>query len=115
MIANGWRMLSEIGPVQGMISSANGTYLDRIELALLRSCDAPVSAMAGHMAETFSVNPLAGVAATILTGRLPRLVTDAPLRQPLKAATGDEKAATFAALATDYNGVLAAAQVTVLR
>jgi 3-oxoacyl-[acyl-carrier-protein] synthase II len=115
LIALGRRQWRALGDVSHVIASANGTFIDAIERAVLRPSGATVASMSGHIAETFSVNPLAAIAATILTGRLPALRSAARLGASLSAARGDETPEAFAVLATDYNGALAAALVSFAR
>jgi hypothetical protein len=97
-------VLERIGPCDAVICSANGTWIDRSEAEGVRqSCDGKcvVSAMAGYVPELFSVTPLLGIAATVLTRRVPRLLSDPP---GLCAATGHEAIQSFAALVTDFTG-----------
>jgi hypothetical protein len=74
-----------------------------------------VSSVYGHAAETFSVMPLVGAAAGLLTGRLPRYTGECPLEgDRLAAAAGDEATASFAVVARDPFGVIGGARLSVL-
>ena len=68
--------MKSLGEVEGILASANGTWLDRMEAIALRRHRHRnlVSSLAGHLAETYSVMPLAGIAAVLLTGRMPSLL-----------------------------------------
>jgi hypothetical protein len=72
-----------------------------------------VSSPYGHLAETFSVNALTGIAAVLLTGRLPQLLGPVPAENDMEPAgtTDNDAVTTFAALSTDYTGLVAAAKV----
>ena len=73
---------------------------------------AAVTSLYGHIAETFSVMPLAGLAAAVLTGRVPRLHGGLPPNtNHLGAASGEESAQRFVVLCSDPQGPLAAAAV----
>jgi 3-oxoacyl-(acyl-carrier-protein) synthase len=93
-----------------IVSSANATAIDRIELAALAGSPAVITSMAGHIAETFSVTPLAALAAVLLTGRAPRLLGNGIARhEHLNSAAGNEAADSFAILCADYAGGLTVA------
>jgi hypothetical protein len=70
-----------------------------------------LSAAYGHVAESFSVTPLLGLAATLLTGRMPRLRGGGgggALAEVsgVTAAKGSETADLVAAICTDYTGAV---------
>src|SRR5207249_4669802 len=76
------RVLRDLGNPRFVVSSANVTWIDRVEAAALRhvAMEAPasksralISSIYGYVAETFSTCPLAALAAVLLTGRLPAL------------------------------------------
>jgi 3-oxoacyl-[acyl-carrier-protein] synthase II len=95
-----------------VLSSANGTGLDRLESAALRTMGgAVVSSLAGHVAETFSAMPLAGIAAVLLSGRLPRLLNPRPRRSWIRPTAGDECPEVFGVLASDYQRLLSGARI----
>jgi hypothetical protein len=97
-----------------VISSANGTRIDRAELAALRrACPgATVSSIYGHVAESFSVTPLLGIAATLLAGRLPALRGGSiDPTTGLTPATGAETPESVVALCSDYTGHVSALRV----
>ena len=112
------RVLRDLGTPRFVVSSANGTWIDRAEAAALRhagrkgSAEPVVSAIYGHVAETFSAGPLAAIAAVLLTGRLPALFgTGAPgLRG---ARPGEERPASFGVICTDYTGLVSGCRVAV--
>jgi 3-oxoacyl-[acyl-carrier-protein] synthase II len=108
------QVLSQLHAPRHVITSANGTRVDRTELAALRlACPgATVSSMYGHVAESFSVTPLLGIAATLLSGRLPALRGGAIDRTTgLAAATGAETPDSVVALCSDYTGHVSALRV----
>jgi 3-oxoacyl-[acyl-carrier-protein] synthase II len=106
-------VLAEMGHPRQLIGSANGTWIDRAELAAIRQTDRPtlVSSVYGHVAESFSATPLLGIAAALVSGKLPRLL--GPL-----AASGVEPAccekldSAFGVLCTDYSGVVSGATLS---
>jgi 3-oxoacyl-(acyl-carrier-protein) synthase len=113
------RVLAELGDPLHVLASANGTWIDRVEAAGIRQSarragrPAVVSSPYGHLAETFSVNALAGVAGVLLTGRLPHLLGPAPSEKDMEAAatTDNEPVAAFAVLSTDYTGLISGVKV----
>ncbi len=106
-------MLRVPDAVGHIITSANGTWLDRLESAALGRCPGKViTSMAGRIAETYSVTPLAGIAAVLLTGAVP---TGAGLLRDAGSDTGGEpkQVEQVMAMASDYTGILSAAIVAV--
>jgi 3-oxoacyl-[acyl-carrier-protein] synthase II len=99
------RVLRELGDPGAVLSSANGTWVDRVESAAVRlagrrrGAQPRVGSLAGHAAETFSVTPLAGVAAVLLTGELPGPEGG---RDATVAAAADG----VAVLCTDFTGTV---------
>ena len=63
-----------------------------------------VSSIAGHVAETYSVMPLAAIAAGLLTGRLPAHLQPARVRGAAHPALGSEPADSFAVVVRDMFG-----------
>jgi hypothetical protein len=106
------RVLRGLGPARHVITSANGTWVDRAEAAALRGA-APVvvSSMYGHMAETFSVGPLAGIAAVLLTGRLPALFGPGPGGRGNVVASTAAVAPSFTVLCTDHVGLVSGCRI----
>jgi 3-oxoacyl-[acyl-carrier-protein] synthase II len=127
-------VLRELGDPAAVISSANGTWVDRVEAAALRhagsrgdsSSSAPrrtvVSSLYGHVAETFSVGPLAAVAAVLLTGKLPALFgpgPNGPKGEPggarasglARATASQAPPESFGVLCTDYAGLVSGCRV----
>jgi 3-oxoacyl-[acyl-carrier-protein] synthase II len=106
--------LSEIQSPRHVISSANGTWIDAVELAALAraSRGSVVSSLYGYFPETFGVGPLVGVAAAILRRKLPALnVPDCNLTTGLTAATGKEMIDAVGVLCTGFNGTVAGATI----
>jgi hypothetical protein len=134
-------VLREIGSPRFVVSSANGTWIDLAEAAALRDAaaaarrdtapnrgrpgDSPgivVSSIYGHVAETFSVGPLAAAAAVLLTGRLPALFGDGPdghgsrdgcAARATRARGSDGIVAPtdFGVLCTDYAGLVSGCRI----
>jgi 3-oxoacyl-[acyl-carrier-protein] synthase II len=109
-------VLRQLGSVRAVLSSANGTRVDRAELAAIRreAEGATVSSVAGHVPETFSCGPLIGLAGTLLTGRAIRLVGGGLAEvSGVTAARGDEAVDSVVALCTDYAGGVSGIRVGV--
>jgi 3-oxoacyl-[acyl-carrier-protein] synthase II len=108
-------VLERLGKPVNVISSGHATWIDRAESAALRRSDGVrvVSSIHGHIAETFSVSPLVAIAGALLSGRLPRHLGSGWEGGPIRAATGDENAADFAALCTDFTGAVSGMRVAV--
>lgn len=109
-------VLRQLGPVRAVLSSANGTRVDRAELAAIRreAEGAAVSSVAGHVPETFSCGPLIGLAGMLLTGRAIRLVGGGLAEVAgVTAARGDEVVESAVALCTDYAGGVSGIRVGV--
>jgi 3-oxoacyl-[acyl-carrier-protein] synthase II len=106
------QVLTELKRPGHVITSANATWVDRAELAgVRRACPgATVSSVYGHVAESFSATPLLGLAAALLTGRLPRLRGGGEVNG-LSAATGAEAIESFGVLATDYSGLVSGLRI----
>ncbi len=100
------RTVEAIKPMPAWLVSANGTWIDRIESHALQAVpQALIGAAYGHLAETFSVSPLAGLASWLLHGRLPELRGTAPAEHI--AACGDENPDRLGVLGVDYTGAVA--------
>ncbi len=111
-------MISALGSPGHVICSANGTWLTRVELMAVRvphngddvaGRQAIVSSIYGHTGECFSANPLAGLAAALLTGRLP--AWRAGWSGCARTARGDERPDAVAVIATDYTGAVSGARI----
>lgn len=87
--------------VTRVVSSANGTWLDRVESAALKRSGLSVSSLRGSLAECFSAGPLAAVAATMLHATPPGAGQAAPER--------------VAVLGTDFNGLTSCARIRLPR
>jgi 3-oxoacyl-[acyl-carrier-protein] synthase II len=98
-------VLTKLGTPPIVLGSSNGTWIDRAEEAgVARSGARLASSLYGRLAECFSVLPMAGIAAALLTGLSDPLLTS---RRSLgSTATGnfDSPAGHFGSLATDYFG-----------
>jgi 3-oxoacyl-[acyl-carrier-protein] synthase II len=100
------RVLRDLGAPAAVLASANGTWVDRVEAAAARISskragrEGSLSTLSGYFAETFSVTPLAGVAAVVLGKRLPGgFGTDV-----FAESVASER---FGVLCTDYTGAVA--------
>jgi hypothetical protein len=106
-----------LGDPAAVVSSANGTWVDRVEAAGLRLADrragrrAAVSSLYGHVPECFSAGPLAAVAAVLLTGHLPVLFGPGPRGDGPSAAGADGPPRAFGVLCTDYAGTISGVRV----
>ena len=102
-IESACRVLKALDPPRAVLTSMSGTWVDRAESAAIRRAapSAVAASMYGHVAEHFSATPLLGIAAGLLTGRLPRMLQ--PLRE-IRGADGTEPADRFAAVCTDFTG-----------
>jgi 3-oxoacyl-(acyl-carrier-protein) synthase len=113
------RVLEELGDPAAVVSSANGTWIDRIEAGGLRLADrrtgrpAAVSSLYGHIPECFSAGPVAAVAAVLLTGRLPVLFGPGPGGGGGVGGAGDAGGTprAFGVLCTDYSGTISGVRV----
>jgi len=108
--------LARMGPLKYVLSSANGTWIDRAELAGLRRCapGAIVSTAYGHVAESFSAAPLIALAGAMLLKKMIRLRGNGLAGiDGLAAAAGDERPDEVTALCTDYAGAVSALRIGV--
>jgi 3-oxoacyl-[acyl-carrier-protein] synthase II len=103
------RVLRSLNRPQYVIGSSNNTRIDRVEAAALSriSPDARLSSLYGHFPELFSAGPLAAIAATLLSRRLPAL-HGAQRDNAMKftPATGREQPGAFTVLCTGYTGTI---------
>lgn len=75
-----------------------------------------VSSLYGHVAETFSVMPLASIIAVALTRKMPRLFGTLPASlRPLTPASGNEQPERIIVSAFDPHGPIAAAAIRLPR
>ncbi|HZK82243.1 MAG TPA: beta-ketoacyl-[acyl-carrier-protein] synthase family protein, partial [Humisphaera sp.] len=94
-----------LGNVQGVLGSGNGTWIDRLESSLMRRHEGvPYASLSNRVAETFSVMPLAGIAALLLTGGVPGRAT---------ASQDTSRIERVGILASDYTRIVSAAAVAV--
>lgn len=96
-----------------VLSSANRTWLARLEASAIRRGGASqpiVSSLAGQFPELFSVTPLAGIAAVLLTGKLPQLYSQSPPPQ-LQFPSSAQPVESFTVLGSDYTRLLSGMEI----
>jgi len=108
-------VLKGLGNPGHIISSAHGTWIDRAEGSAIRRVGGArvVASIYGHIAETFSVSPLVGIASVLLSGKLPRLFGNGLDSGIICSANGEDKVADFAVLCTDFSGAVSGNRVAV--
>ena len=108
------RVFRDLGSSANVLSSACGTWIDRAEAAAIRHTGGvrKVSSIHGHVAETFSVSSLAGIAATLLSGKMPRLLGNG-CNGDVPAASGEDRADSFSAICTDFTGCVSGVRIGV--
>lgn len=123
------RVISQLGDPDCFITSANDTWLDRVEYAALRrprrhgsggdsSRERVVSRVYGTIAEAFSAGPLVALAAVLLTGRMPRWrganggILDRP-NPGFQVSSGDQRPDAVGILGLDYCGMVSGVRVAV--
>ena len=111
------RVMEQLGEPKNVISSACGCWIDRAEAVGLRHAgrERVVSSIYGHVAETFSAGALLGIAAAVLSGKLPKL-RGGGLKEDgvLRPGDGVARAESFAALCTDFAGGVSGVGVKLL-
>ncbi|HEY1921558.1 MAG TPA: beta-ketoacyl-[acyl-carrier-protein] synthase family protein [Tepidisphaeraceae bacterium] len=110
-------MLNDLKNPANILSSACGMWIDRAEAAAIwRSGGARlVSAIYGHIAETFSASSLVGLAAAILTRKMPSLLGGGwEAGQNIRAATGEEKIDSVTAICTGFTGVVSGVSISMI-
>jgi 3-oxoacyl-[acyl-carrier-protein] synthase II len=102
---------SSLGAPPAVLTSMSGTWVDRSEAAALRrtAAGATISSIYGHIAEHFAATPLLAVASVLLSGHLPRLLSEPP--RELRAAHGSERPDRVAAICTDFTGCVSGVHV----
>jgi 3-oxoacyl-[acyl-carrier-protein] synthase II len=111
----GW-VLEELKAPANILSSACGTWIDRAEATAIRRGGAAkrVSAIYGHIAESFSVLPLVGLAAAMLSGKMPRLLGGGwDNHGEISPADGRECVDSVAAICTDLNGAVSGVRLAI--
>jgi 3-oxoacyl-[acyl-carrier-protein] synthase II len=101
---------------RSLITSANGTWIDRAEritLRHLRGRERSITSLAGQFPECFSVTPMAAIAAGLLNGDLPSS-NEQSLPGFNTPAAGDRSDA-FAVLASDYTRLQSAAVIALMQ
>jgi 3-oxoacyl-[acyl-carrier-protein] synthase II len=112
----GW-VLKELKNPANILSSACGTWIDRAEAAAIRRSEGArlVSAIYGHIAEAFSASPLVGLAAGLLSRKMPRLLGGAwEDGRGIQPASGEEAIDSVAAICTDFTGAVSGARVSMI-
>jgi 3-oxoacyl-[acyl-carrier-protein] synthase II len=103
-------VLSHLGKPTNVLSSACGTWIDRIESAAMRRAGVQsVSTIYGHVAETFSASPLMGIAAALLSKKFPPFLGSAPEHFNAAPAKGLE---SFASICTDFTGSVTGVRIS---
>ncbi len=110
-------VLKELKNPANVLSSACGTWIDRAEAAAIRRSEGArlVSAIYGHIAEAFSASPLVGLAAGLLSHKLPRLLGGAWADgRGIQSASGEETVDSVAAICTDFTGAVSGTRVSMI-
>ncbi len=108
------RVLRQLDHPTHLLGSANGTWIDALELAAASRLNSPtiLSSLYGYFPELFAAGPLAGIAAVLLTHRLPALWSDGTTgRDGVTLAPQPAAASRASVLCSDYTGVIAAVSV----
>lgn len=106
------RLLAMTPPTSHVISSANGTWLDRAEQAALSRLPAETTIGNAYapFGEGFSVTALIGIAAALLTGEVPLAKAAGGSVKEGSRRTGlGERGGYFRALCSDWTGAAASA------
>jgi 3-oxoacyl-(acyl-carrier-protein) synthase len=117
------RCLGSVGNSTNVLSSSNGTWIDRVEALGIASSrrgrgSAVVSSLYAHIAESFSVGSLAGIAGILAvpgSGEAPKSRAFPALRSPWGGYRGlalpsvpGTRVSDFTALCCDYAGIVSA-------
>ncbi|HEY8748481.1 MAG TPA: beta-ketoacyl-[acyl-carrier-protein] synthase family protein [Tepidisphaeraceae bacterium] len=102
------RIYRKLDSPKFILCSANGTWITRAEVAGLRNNDSVIGSAFGYIADCSSALALAGMAATLLTGCMPRQITRLPGIEPRRQSDGFSKTTRFATIAADYSGAVSA-------
>jgi 3-oxoacyl-[acyl-carrier-protein] synthase II len=105
------RVFKAISTPQHVICSANDTWIGRAEAAGTTKKSLNASSIYGYIAECSSALPLAGIAAVLLTGRLPRPIKQFEGFGGSANPQASVEVTDFAALSTDYGGAVSAVSV----
>jgi 3-oxoacyl-[acyl-carrier-protein] synthase II len=113
-VAAASRVLAELGKCDVLFSSADATWVDRLELAALRqSGTAPrVTSMYGYWPELFSVGPLVSIAAGLLGGCTPPLPGATGERPDGAVGPGEGPCGSFAVLCSGFAKTVSGLRVT---
>ena len=115
-------LLETLNHPRHIMSCANATRLDTDEYSAFRAVAATkgnepivISSIYGHLAETFSVMPVAGIVAGLLTGSLPRFTgSPFPTSHRLLTSAGHDAMESFAVLVRDQFGPICGAHISIL-
>jgi 3-oxoacyl-[acyl-carrier-protein] synthase II len=107
------RLLESLPAERNIISSANGTWIDRAELAALSRSKGGTSVGCAYDAfgETWSASPLVAIAAALLTRELPPLHHPPPATDNVSWSTRGRRIDRFTALCSDFSGACGAANL----
>ncbi len=112
------QVLAALGDPGLVMSSASGTWLDRVELKALEALagrragrTTRAISLYGYFAEMFSVGPLAAIVATLLTKRLPELAGPGTTVKEGLSLNGGEIPGSFATLVSDWSGLVSGVQI----
>ena len=105
------RVFLALGAPPDVICSANNTWLDRAERAAFGKTQVRATSLYGYIAECSSALPLAGIAAVLLTGRLPRPVMNLKGFGGTADPNASREATEFAAISTDYAGAVSGVRI----
>jgi 3-oxoacyl-[acyl-carrier-protein] synthase II len=110
-------VLKELKDPENILSSASGTWIDRAEAAAIRRSNGVrfVSAIYGHIAETFSASPLVGLAAAMLRRKMPCLLGGGwEDGRGIRPASGEEMIDSVAAICTDFTGAVSGTRISMI-
>lgn len=109
-------IVKKLGTPPVVLASSNGTWLDRAADAGLANANTMIAdSLYGRIAECFSVLPLAGIAAALLTGLPNHWVTERPLRGSTSAPDPLPAMQRFGSVATDFAGSVAGVTIELIR
>jgi 3-oxoacyl-(acyl-carrier-protein) synthase len=109
-------ILKELKNPANILSSASGTWIDRAEAAAIRRAGGAriVSAIYGHISETFSALPLVGLAAAMLTGKMPALLGGGWDGGEIRGAGGNEEIDAVTAICTGFTGAVSGVSIRMI-
>ncbi len=109
-------LLKVAPPAKWVISSGNGTWIDRAEASAINRLPGEtfVGSTYAMIGESFSVSPLLAMAGTMLTRSIPTFEQSPALLKNLRVNSESElsESDAFTTLCTDWNGTAASATLT---